>query len=238
MIKRMLFLLLGIQSLITNAQSIVYPENDSTFHTEFKNGCEWGVISKSGFVIGVSNQMTKDSYGSYYQLKIMILNQTDSAYTFDPAYILAKLYKNNGDAIPLKVYTNEAFQKKMKNSQMWAMALTGFANGINTGMAGYQTAYTTQRVGNYVYTQPVTTYNYSNANASQIASNTQLMLMGKQMENDRYVRQEGYLKKHTINSGEGIIGYMNIKKRKGQSMTVIIPIKETFCKFTWNVSER
>ncbi|WP_454898269.1 hypothetical protein [Alloprevotella tannerae] len=62
--------------------------------------------------------------------------------------------------------------------------------------------------------------------------------MGKQMEDDRKVREEGYLKKTTIHSGEGIVGYMNIKKQKGQAMMVVIPINGVDFKFKWDVGKR
>ena len=238
MIKRILLLLIGLQSLVVNGQSIVYPENDSTFFAEFRNGREWSYVAKDDFIIGVNNQMVKDDYGSYYQIGIIIKNLTDVAYTFDSANVFAELYNKNGDTVVLKVYTNEMFQKKIKNTQMWAMALTGIANGISAGMTSYQTSYMTYRVGNYAYTQPVTTYNYAAANAAQIASTIQLMIMGKQMEDDRKVREEGYLKKTTIHSGEGIVGYMNIKKQKGQAMMVVIPINGVDFKFKWDVGKR
>ena len=238
MIKRILLLLIGLQSLVVNGQSIVYPENDSTFFAEFRNGREWSYVAKDDFIIGVNNQMVKDDYGSYYQIGIIIKNLTDVAYTFDSANVFAELYNKNGDTVVLKVYTNEMFQKKIKNTQMWAMALTGIANGISAGMTSYQTSYMTYGVGNYAYTQPVTTYNYAAANAAQIASTIQLMIMGKQMEDDRKVREEGYLKKTTIHSGEGIVGYMNIKKQKGQAMMVVIPINGVDFKFKWDVGKR
>ena len=238
MIKRLLLLLIGLQSFVANGQIIVCPENDSIFFTEFRNGREWSYVVKDGFIVGVNNQMTKNDYGSYYQMGIIIKNMTNAAYTFDPADVSAELYKNNGDTVILKVYTNEMFLKKMKKVQMWAMALQGLANGITTGLAGSQARYTTCEVGNYAYTQTVTTYNYSAVNVAQIASITQLMIMGKQMEDDRKVREEGYLKKTTIHSGEGIVGYMNIKKQKGQAMMVVIPINGVDFKFKWDVGKR
>jgi len=235
--KKLLLLLISLQSIVANGQNIVYQERDSTFFTEFRDGCEWGYIAKNGFVVGVNNQMAKDDYGSYYQIGIIIQNLTNTPYTFDPADIFAELCKNNGDTVLLKVYTNEAFQKKIKRAQTWTMILTGLANGVSAGMAGYQTSYTTQRAGNYVYSSPVTTYNASAAYVAQTASTTQLMIMGRQMENDRKVREEGYLKKNTINSGEGIIGYMNIKKRKGKIMTVVVPINGIAYEFKWTLNK-
>lgn len=51
---------------------------------------------------------------------------------------------------------------------MWAEALTGFANGLNAGMAGYSTSYVSTPYGGYT----VSTYNPGNAAvANMIATN-------------------------------------------------------------------
>lgn len=81
---------------------------------------------------------------------------------------------------------------------MWAEALTGFANGLNAGMAGYSTSYVSTPYGGYT----VSTYNPGNAAVANMIATNQMMEMGKQMENDRKIRDEGYLKKNTIHPGE------------------------------------
>lgn len=56
----------------------------------------------------------------------------------------------------------------IRNKQMWAEALTGFANGLNAGMAGYSTSYVSTPYGGYT----VSTYNPGNAAvANMIATN-------------------------------------------------------------------
>ncbi len=92
-------------------------------------------------------------------------------------------------------------------------------------MAGYQTSYVTTRSYNgCTYTQPITTYN-STAAYQETWLLPPLMVLGKQMELDKRIREEGYLKKTTIHPSEGIFGYMNVKREKGKSMRVVIPIR-------------
>lgn len=64
-----------------------------------------------------------------------------------------------------------------------------------------------------------------------------LMSMGKQMEDDRRIRDEGYLKKNTIYPGEGILGYMNIKGKRGKAMRITIPVNGTVFDFDWDVAK-
>ena len=49
---------------------------------------------------------------------------------------------------------------------------------------------------------------------------------------------QGYLKQITIHPNEGIIGYMNIKHKKGVHMTVNIPIEGQVYSFDWDVSKK
>jgi len=220
-------------------QTIIAPENDSTFVKEFRNANEWAVVAKEGFIVGLGNKAAKDDYGKYYQITVMIQNLTDSAYTFDPCTVHTDLKNKYGETVPLVVYTNEAYQKKVKRSQAWAAALYGFAAGLNAGTAGYQTSYVATRgYGGYTYMQPVTTYNYAAASQANMLATSQMMIMGKQMENDRKIREEGYLKETTIHSGEGIYGYMNIKRMKGKTMRIVVPVNGTEYVFDWDVEKK
>lgn len=182
-----------------NAQTIIVPKNDSTFISEFRNGDPWAIVAKNGFVVGLSNKSTKDDYGKYYQINVMIQNLTGSSYTFIPDKIHADLRGKYNDIVPLEVYTNEAYQKKVKRSQSWTSALYAL---------------------------------------SSESSYIQMRVMDKQMEYDRKIREEGYLKKTTIHSGEGICGYMNIKRVKGKTMRIIVPINGTNYVFDWDVSKK
>lgn len=130
-------------------------------------------------------------------------------------------------------------KKKIKRQQAWASALYGLSAGLNAGMAGYQTSYVTTRSYNgYTYTQPVTTYNSTAAYQANMAATTQLMVLSKQMEQDKKIREEGYLKKTTIHSSEGIFGYMNVEREKGTVMRVVIPVNGENYGFHWDVANK
>lgn len=238
--KRNLFaLLLVCAPLLGFAQTIIPPENDSTFVSEFRDGDEWAVIARNGFVVGLGNKYVKDDYGKFYQIRIMVQNLTEDSYTFNPDTIYADITKKNGATETLRVYSNEAFQKKIKRQQAWASALYGLSAGLNAGMAGYQTSYVTTRSYNgYTYTQPVTTYNSTAAYQANMVASTQLMVLGKQMELDKKIREEGYLKKTTIHSSESIFGYMNVEREKGTVMRVVIPVNGENYVFLWDVTKK
>jgi len=57
------------------------------------------------------------------------------------------------------------------------------------------------------------------------------------MDHDREIKRQGYLKKTTVHPNEGIIGYMNIKRKKGKILTINIPINGYVYSFDWDVSK-
>lgn len=222
-----------------NAQTIIKADNDTTVMSEYNDGRIWAYRQIGDFVVGMTNYEAKDDYGKYYQIAIFIKNLSDSSITFNPDKVTSSLYTKKGDTLDLQVYTFDEYMKKVKRAQAWSMALLGFSAGLNAGMAGYQTTYTTTYgAGRMPYTQVHTTYNYAAASAANIAATTQMMTLGKLMEDDRNTKSQGYLKITTVHPGEGIIGYMNIKRKKGTSMTVNIPIDEIVFSFDWDVMKK
>ena len=226
-------------TLSVNAQEIVVSENDTTVLTEYNDGRLWAYKHLGNFVVGMTNYEEKDNYGKYYQIEIFIKNFGETPVTFEPEQVTSDLYTKYNDTIPLIVYSYDKYMKKVESSQAWSMALLGFSAGWNAGMAGYQTTYTTTYGVNHMpYTQVHTTYNYAAASAANMAATTQMMTLGKLMADDRNTKSQGYLKITTIHPNEGIIGYMNIKRKRGQLMTVNIPVGGQVYSFDWDVTKK
>lgn len=228
-----LFCLYGY-TFMANAQTLMKPDNDSTFVTEFRDDNEFGIIARDSVIVGVSCNTLKDDYGSYYQLNILIQNLADSSFVFEPADVKANLVTKWDEYEEMKVYTAQSLQKKIRNAQMWTAIAMGLSAGLNAASAGYSTSYVSSPYGGYT----VQTYNAGNAAMANMFATNQMILMGKQMENDRKVRDEGYLKKNTIRPGEGIYGYMLVKKQKGKKMDVTIPIKGKEYAYSWSLAKK
>ena len=207
--------------------------------SEYNDGRIWAYRQIGDFVVGMTNYEAKDNYGKYYQIAIFIKNLGEESVIFDPDMVMSSLYTKRGDVLGLQVYTYDEYMKKVKSAQALSMALLGFSVGLNAGMAGYQTTYATSyRPGGVPYTQVQTTYNHAAAAAANLAAATQIMSFSKMMADDRNTKSLGYLKITTVHPGEGIIGYMNIKRKRGTSMTVNIPIDEKVFSFDWDVMKR
>lgn len=234
--KKVIFLFLYLFGIVSQSisQTLVKPENDSTFMVEYRDDNEFGIIARDSAIVGVSCNMLKDGYGSYYQLNILIQNLTDSSFVFDPANVKAGIVTKWDEYEYMKVYTAQSLQKKIRRAQMLTEVFMGISAGLNAASAGYQTSYVSSPYGGYT----VQTYNAGNAALVNMEATNQMILMGKQMEYDRKVRDEGYLKKNTIKTGEGIYGYMLIKKQKGKEMTVVIPVNGKEYVFIWSLGKK
>lgn len=220
--------------LMANSQTLIKPEKDSTFVTEFKGDDEFGIIARDSVIVGMSCNTLRDGYGSYYQINVLIQNLTSRSFVFDPAGVKASLVTNSGEYKELKVYTAQTLQKKIRNAQMWASVFIGLSAGVNAAAAGYSTSYVSSPYGGYT----VQSYNASNAAMANMLATNEMILLGKQMENDRKVRDEGYLKKNTIHSGEGLYGYMLIKRQRGKEITVVISVNGKDYFFRWLLNKK
>ena len=226
-------------SLAIHAQTFIAAKNDTTVMSEYNDGRIWAYRQIGDFVVGMTNYKERDNYGSYYQIAIFIKNLGETSVLFDPSLITSTLTNKHGEMEYMKVYTYEQYMKKIKTSQAWSMALLGLSAGLNAGMAGYQTTYTTTySAGRIPYTQVHTTYNYAAASAARMAATTQMITLSQLMSDDRNTKSQGYMKITTIHPNEGIIGYMNIKRKSGKTMTVNIPVGGQVYSFDWDVTKK
>lgn len=236
--KYALITIFGLLSVICNAQTFIYPKNDSII-TEYNDGKLWAYQNKNNLVVGLTCFEVKDDYGKYYQLNIFIKNISASPITFYPDSVYSELLTKKNDTLRLEVYTNEEYQKKIKRTQAWTMALYGFSTGLNAGTAGYSTSYSTSYSPNsYAYTTITQHYNANAAYQANTTSTYQILTLNQMMENDRTIREQGYLKTTTVHPDEAIIGYMNIKRKKGKILTINIPIDGYIYTFNWNINKK
>ncbi len=231
--KRLIFSLL-VLIITSTSHTQILQYMDSTVVTEYNDGRLWAYKRTEDITVGITNYEAKDDYGKYYQIAIYIYNHGKEPLTFYPENIYSSLTTNKGDSTELEVYTFEKYMKMVKRKQTWAMALTGFATGVNAASAGFSKSYHYGPYGMSVSTH----YNPAAATTANMYAQTQIASLNKSMENDRKLISQGYLKTNTIHPNEAIIGYINIKRKKGKSMVVNIPANGNLYSFTWDISKK
>lgn len=105
------------------AQKFIVDSLDNSALIEYHDGKQWAYRNIDGLTIGMTNEELNDDYGKYYQIEIFISNNRDTALLFNPEEVYAELMTKKGDTLDLEVYTNEAYQKKIKKLRLGQRSL-------------------------------------------------------------------------------------------------------------------
>ena len=232
---------------------------------DYKDGEAWPYYINDGIMIAMTNTETKD-YGRYYRIYIVLTNNSFDPIEFDPTESAAILTDKKGNNQNLEIQTAQQYDKRIKRTQMWEEALVGFANGLAASQAGYSQSTTTSTYsgnsyssgrasaygsGGYAYgnysgstsyygssTSTTQTYDAGAAYQAQLAASQQMAALSESNFQVRQNRNEGYLKRTTINPGESISGYFNVKHKKGEMLDVVLNIAGATYRFPWNVNHK
>lgn len=232
---------------------------------KFKDGEVWPYYINDGILIAMTNTEIND-YGKYYRIYINLTNNSFYPIEFDPSEVVAILTDKKGNELALDIQTAQQYDKRIKRTQMWEEALVGFANGLAAANAGYSTSTTNTSYTGYsnsygsasaygsggsAYgsysgysnyygssTSTTRTYDAGAAYAAQMQASKNMAAFSENNFRVRQARQEGYLKRTTINPGESVSGYFNIKRKKGDSLMITLNIAGAEYQFPWNVNHK
>lgn len=109
--------------------------------TEYRDGAAWPFYTKNGILVAMTNTQIKD-YGKWFQISLIIENNSITPIDFDPELITSSLQKSNGKTIALEVWSSERYMKKVRRTQNWNMALVGLGEGLAAAGAGYSSSTT------------------------------------------------------------------------------------------------
>ena len=224
----------------------------NSMRIEYRDGDAWSYYINDGILIAMTNTKIND-YGKYYRIYINLTNNSFYPIEFDPKESTAILTDKKGKDITLEIQSAEQYNKRIRRTQRWEEALMAFALGLTATNAGYSSSTTTSSYSGYSYTHGSASaygtggYSYGNSTsttrtydagvtyAAQMQASQNMATMSENNFQIREARQEGYLKRTTINPGESISGYFNIKRKKGESLVVTLNIAGAEYQFPWKV---
>lgn len=171
-----------------------------------------------------------DRYATKHRSPIEITPETD---------ITAVAFDEENAATDLKVWSCDEYMKKVKRSQTLAAVLMGFSEGFSTAGAGFATSTTTFRssYGGYASLQ-TTTYSPTAAAQANLASQQRIVNFSQALQNEKEIKQLGYLKKNTIYPGESVSGYIHIDCTKGVRLVVNVRIEEAEYLYEWGIGKK
>ena len=230
---------------------------------QYIDGEELPYYNKNGIIVGMLNEEVRD-YGKYYQITVVIANNSMFPIEFEPEKVTASLVKKKGKTYALNVLSADEYMEKVRRKQEWAMALNGLAEGLaaagagytssttNSSYSGYSSSYGNASAygsGGYAYgnysgsssyygysSSTTTSYNAAAAYQAQVIASNRVAEYNDALLSERDAKDEGYLRRTTIYPGETIYGYINIERKKGVSMTVDIDINGAVYTFPWNIN--
>lgn len=219
---------------------------------DYRDGAAWPYYIKNGITVAMTSTKLKD-YGKWYQISLIISNNSIAPIEFDPNMITSVLQKANGEEYELEVWSSDRYMRKVRRTQNWNMVINGIAEGVAASNAGYSTSLTRTNStyngysnsnyrnssyhGNSSTFSRTTTYDGAAAYQAQVIASNRMANYESSLLQDRAVKQEGYLKKTTIYPGDTISGYVNIKRISGSTLTVYIDINGAIYEFPWNISK-
>lgn len=109
-----------------------------------------------------------------------------------------------------------------------AVGTNGAAIGGAVGVSGY--------AGSSSTSSTTITYNGAAAYQAELIANGRIADYNNQMLQERNIKDAGYLKTTTVNPGETISGYVNIQYKKGDELSVNIPINSVVYPFIWTIN--
>ena len=109
--------------------------------TDYRDGAAWPYYTKNGIMVAMTNTQKKD-YGKWFQISLIIANNSIDPIEFDPEKITSTLQKANGQEIALEVWSSDRYMRKVRRTQNWNMVLVGIGEGLAASGAGYSTSTT------------------------------------------------------------------------------------------------
>ena len=209
----------------------------------YKNGTNYRYYIKNGVQVVVTATISKD-YGKWYQLGVAITNNSLVPIEFDTDNIFARIWNSRDEYYDLGVWSADRYIRKVKRLQNFAAITVGIAEGLNSafgndGMSVSRTdSYSTN---NGFSTSTTVTYNAYEAQLQRTMRQNQLIDWENSMMQERIARNEGLIRRTTINPGEAISGYVYIERFKFPKQTYVefdVIINGAYYEFNYDLSKK
>lgn len=225
------------------------------------NGWNWSVYNKNGMAVAIHNSINGE-YGTYYRLYVVVTNNTALPIDFDPAYITAHCKDKKGKEQNLRVLNAKEYQDRIMQTQVWQQGFNALAENYRANQAAYSASKTTSTtahagvagaaaVGSGGWALGASAYaglsqtssstvsydGYAAYQASLIAEK-RIADFNQQLFNERKAKYQAYLKPITLQPGESVTGFINVSHKKGDVLTVNLPIGTVIYPFKWNISTK
>ncbi len=221
-----------------DSQIMESPEISERF-IDYHDGTPYEVYFKNGLTVASSNAIVRD-YGKWHKLNIIISNNSTKPIEFAPETdITAYSVNNDNIGIYLPIWSCDEYMKQINAGQTLATILMAIGEGMSTAGVGYSTSTTHGYSSRYgYYTQTTDTYNHLAAQIARAASRQRMANFCQNLQDEKNIKQLGYLKRNTIYPGESISGYVLAERIKGSKVVFIINIDKAEYLYEWDFNRK
>lgn len=206
---------------------------------EYKDGIPYEIYFKNGLTITLKCAIKRD-YGKWFRVDMIITNHSLTPIEVTPENnITAVAFDEQNMPTDLQVWSYDEYMKKVNRSQTWSAILMGVSEGLSTAGTGYSTSTTTVHSSHGGSTSfRTTTYSPTAAAQANLASQQRIANFSQALQNDREIKQLGYLKKNTIYPGESVSGFIHIDCDKGLRLVVNVNIEGAEYLYEWGIGKK
>lgn len=228
----------------------------------YKEGRKYKYYVHNGISITMSLSIVRN-YGKYYVANIAIENLTGRAFNFNPNSISATLTKNRKEFQTVTLSSSD-YSRIVKNRQAWDAAFIAMGEYSAANQAGKSSSSTNSTTSGY-YNSSVnvsgdfnnnyvnlygnsTTYGSSTtqsntqsySGAANYAAQQNAQKKVANYQNQQYqIRDQlsqGYLKRHTIENEQRIVGQINLKYKKAETIIIRVLVNGIDYDFLWTIN--
>lgn len=229
---------------ISDNKPIYEKPSKSDRKIEHLDGHPWISYNMNGISLGMTGRIV-NAYGKYYQVEIVISNNSFYPIDFDPTEIRAILRDKHGEDMEMLVYSDKGYMNKVSRRQSLASALNGLSEGIAAANAGYSTSTTTSYYSGYnssgfhygTAVSTTTSYDAFAAYQARVLSSNRIAEFDRSLLSERKAISNGYFKRITISPGECVSGYVNVEYKRGNGLFVCVFVNDIVYLYPWDVSD-
>ena len=120
-IMKTLLLLLALFPIgICHAENYEIINESDVVKTEYRDGKQVTMLTKDSVTVAVTLTKAHESYGTYYQAGVMVMNGKGDTFTFAPENIIANLTDKRNASRKLGVYTSDEYINSVRRNQEWS----------------------------------------------------------------------------------------------------------------------
>lgn len=228
----------GLRSLVLrdSKKPVYFSPTVDNVQIEMIDGEKWQTYHINNLFVSMANIVTR-GYGKYYQIPIYIENRSMFPVSFNPDDMRAYFIDKNDFNTELNVLSKEEFDERVSNRQGLAMFGVALVACLAIADAAISSSTTTYDGPDGSYTKSTKSFDGLAAFQAEVIAAETIIGVSNSLNENRIIKQEGYLTPTTVNPGESVCGFVNIVYKRCFSLDISLKMEGVEYFFPWDVNK-